>query len=255
MSGGTGRMRRRRRLLLVSAPIVIAALLAAYKMVSVVIAGNAAVSDFGHHDAAALRGDISTLSFLNVIKPGNTEFASGDLAALDGRLGEADSRFSDLLSRTAVSRSCPVRVNAELVRETQGDLAAHDGKLDAAEERYTAALAVVNDAPAGCFAGNDDPLADRRAVRNDAAARLADKIRALHHPPPLAAVQPPAARPPAPASPPAAAGSPVHSDINPDRLPGSGPAPELSLDPGRGDPLERLQHALANSDAAAGDGE
>ncbi len=251
--GGASRLRLRRRLLLLSVPVVIVALFIAYKMISVVIAGNAAVSDFRRHDVGALRDDISTLSFLNVIEPDSVALAHGDLAALDGQLGEADSRFSALMSRTDVSQSCPVRINAELVRETQGDLAARDGRLDQAERRYLAALTVIKDAPARCFDANSDPDADRRAIRNDAAARLADKIRALHAAPPLPAPQPPAPPPPPPPPPSAAApgsGSPVHSDVNPDKLPGSGPAPQLRLDPGTGNPLDRLQEALANSDAA-----
>ncbi|HME49433.1 hypothetical protein [Mycobacterium sp.] len=243
------RRRLRRRLLLLSAPMVIVALLVACKMISVVVAGNAAVSDFGRHDVGALRDDISATSFLNVIAPDNAAFAKGDLAALDGTLSEADSRFGDLLSHTEASRSCPVRVNAELVRETQGDLAVRDGKPDQAEQRYLAALALVRDAPVGCFDQNNDPDPARRAIRNDAAGRLADKIRALHAPPPAPQ---PVAPPPPPPPPPSAA---VGPEINPDKLPGSGPAPELRLDPGAGNPLDRLQEALANSDSAGQPGE
>ena len=260
---GRSRIRLRRRMLLVSAPVVVVALLTAYKMISVVLAGDAAVSDFRGHDIGALGDDISAMSFLNVVKPDNVELAKGDLAALNGKLSEADSRFSGLLTRTDAPRSCPVRINAELVRETQGDLAARSGELDQAEQRYLAALAVVKDAPGGCFAGNSDPDTDRRAVRNDAAARLADKIRALHTPPPEPASQR-AAVPPAPPPPPAA-GAPAGSgpavlghanpDANPDHLPGSGPVPDLRLQPGAGNLLDRLQEALRNSDAAGHAGE
>jgi hypothetical protein len=250
------RLRLRQRLVLFSTPVVIVALLVAFKMISVVIAGNAAVSDVKRQDVGALRGDVSTLSLLNVIGPENVAFAKGDLAALEGKLGEADSQFSDLLSRTAASRSCPLRINSELVRETQGDLAARDQKLDQAEQRYTAALAMIKEAPRGCFDANSDPDRDRRAIKNDAAARLADKIRALHVPPPLPAPAPPPPPPPPPPSGGATgSGSPVHSDVNPDRLPGTGPAPELRLDPGSPNPVQRLQEALANSDAAGQDDE
>jgi hypothetical protein len=256
---GRSRIRLRRRLLVVSTPVVIAALLVAYKMISVVLAGDAAVSDFRRHDVGALRDDISVMSVINVIKPDNVAFATGDLAALNGRLSEADSRFSDLLARTEAARSCPVRINDELVRETQGDLAARNGKLDEAEHRYLGALALIKDAPLGCFAHNSDPDTDRRAVRNDAAARLADKIRALHTPPPMPAPQPavapPAQPPPSSGGAPAGSGPAALGDVNPDRLPTNGPVPDLRLQPGIGNPVDRLQEALRNSDAAAHAGE
>ena len=64
-------------------------------------------------------------------------------------------------------------------------------------ERYTSALAIVEAAPEGCFAGNTDADVQRRAIRNDAAVRLAAKIAGLRAPLP-----PP---PPPPAPPPATA--------------------------------------------------
>jgi hypothetical protein len=249
------RIRLRRRLMLFSAPIVVVALLAALKMISVVVAGNAAVSDFESHDIKALRGDVSTMALANIIAPENVSFAQGVLAAVEGNLGEADSRFGELLSQADAAGSCPVRLNLELVRETQGDLSARSGRLEKAEERYTSALGVIKDAPAGCFGGNGDPDAERRAIRSDAAARLTDKIRALHAPP----ARPPAPPPPAPPPPPppvgAGSGPGGLADVGADRLPGTAAFPELRLDPGMGNPLDRLQEALANSDAAAQSGQ
>ncbi|HZA12566.1 hypothetical protein [Mycobacterium sp.] len=255
------RIRLRRRLFLLSAPVGIVALVLAYKLMSVVIAGNAAASDLARHNVDALRGDVAAMGFLNIVEPEKVSFWQANLAAVDGNLAEADSRFADILSHTAASGSCPVRVNLELVRERQGDVAAWDRKLAEAEQRYFAALRVINDAPAGCFQGNNDPDKERRAVRNDAAARLAQKINNLHLPPPPLA-PPPAPAPAAPPAPPPAAppagvvgpGSPSLTDVGADRLPGSGPVPELRLDPGAGNPLDRLQEALANSDASGQSG-
>jgi hypothetical protein len=264
---GPSRLRLRRRLVLFSAPVVAVALLAAVKLISVVILGNAAASDFGRHDTGALRDDIATLSVLNVIAPDKLAFAQGGLAALEGDLGAADSRFSDVLSRTDASRSCPVRVNVELVRETQGDRAARDGRRDQAEQHYASALAVIKDAPQVCFQGNSDPNSDRRAIRNDAAPRLADKINALHTPLPSspspprppAATSPPAPPPPPPPPPVGAPGPGGDagnlSRVDPDRLPGTnGSAPALRLDPGSGNPLDRLREALGDADASGGGG-
>jgi hypothetical protein len=231
------RLRLRRRLLVLSAPLVIVALIAVVKMISVVVAGNSAVSDFDRGDVEALQDDVSTLNVLNVIEPAKAPFAAGTLGVREGRLDEADARFSEALSRTDPAQSCPVRINLELVRERQGDVDAREGRLDQARERYTSALAVVEGAPEGCFEGNTDPDPERRAIRNDAAARLAAKMAGLRAAPPPPPPPPQAAPPPPPLPPPVA---PVV------------PAPEgtqapLRLEPGAGDPIEKLQQLLEDA--------
>lgn len=230
------RLRLRRRLLLFSAPVVLVVLIAIVKMISVVVAGDSAVSDFGRGDSAALRDDVAALKILNVIEAEKAPFAAGTLAVREGRLDEADTRFSEALSRTDPAQSCPVRVNLELVRERQGDVDAWEGRLDQARERYTSALAIVADAPERCFQGNTDPDAERRAVRNDAAARLAAKIAGLREPqPPPPPPPPPAAPPPPP--PPVAPAAP-----QPDE-----PQAPLRLEPGAGDPIEKLRQILQDA--------
>ena len=263
-----GRVRLRRRLLLISAPVVVVSVLAAIKMISVVVLGGAAVSDFAGRDVGALRDDVSALHLLNVIEPGHTTFADGDLAAAAGDLAGADARFGDVLSQTAAAQSCPVRINLELVRETQGDLAVKNGDPVEGVRRYQAALAVIKGAPERCFQGNDDPDPGRRAIRDEAAARLAEKIRQLEAlvAPPPGAPQPgvpsgaPQPAPPSgalqPAPPPGAPapGSSVNLGVlDPDQLPG-GPVAPLRLGPDAGDPLDRLQEALGNSSAAGHNG-
>jgi hypothetical protein len=228
------RLRLRRRLLVFSAPVVIVALIAAVKMISVVVAGNSAVSHFTGGDVAALRDDVSAMSILNVIEPAKAPFAAGALAVREGRLDEADARFTEALSRTEATQSCPVRVNLELVRERQGDVDAWEGRPDQARERYTSALAIVEDAPGGCFEGNTDPDAGRRAIRDDAAARLAAKMAALGTAPPAPPPPPP---PPPPAPPPLAPATP---EPEPPQAP-------LRLEPGAGDPIERLRQLLQDA--------
>lgn len=246
---GPSRLRLRRRLIVFSAPAVIVMLVAVIKLISVLTAGTAAVSDFAGRDIDALRDDIASMTSL--IEPDTVLFARGDLAALEGNLDDAESRFSDLLARGDGTRACPVRVNLELIRETQGDIAAFDGSLPAAEERYNSALSVIADAPPRCFEGNEDPDQDRRAVRNDAAARLLYKIDNLGSP--LFAPPPPPLPAPPPSAPADAGGDPGGgSDVNPDALPGDAPLPELRLEPGVGNPVERLQEALGDADAAGG---
>ncbi len=260
-----GRLRLRRRLLVLSAPVVVLLVLAAVKMMSVAVVGDSAVSDFARDDGAALRADASRLGVLNLVEPARAPFAAGAADVLDGRLTDADSHFSQALARTPDARSCDVRVNVELVRETQGDVAAAAGRAAAAGERYRSALGVVGDATANCFEGNSDPLADRRRVRQDTAARLRAKIAALQSvPPPQPAAQ---NAPPPPPPPPAPGGQPDTappalgptgaglSDIAPDRLPSPGAEPpgQHRLDPTGGAPLDRLRQLLTDAASSGSD--
>jgi hypothetical protein len=118
------RLRLRRRLVVLSVPAALVVLVAAAKMISVLLVGGAAVEAFAEHDTESLRDDINALAVLNVIEPQKIPFAQGDLAALEGRIDDAERAFSNALAGTSAADSCAVRVNLELVRETQGDLAA-----------------------------------------------------------------------------------------------------------------------------------
>lgn len=229
--------RLRRRLLVFSAPVAVLLVIALLKLSSVIIAGGLAASDYAQRDAGALRGNVATLNLLNVVEPAKAYFAAGDLAVLDGRLEDADRQFTEALARSGGDASCPARVNLELVRETLGDKAAGAADVDAAVAAYLNALSVVNDAPAGCFKGNDDPDPERRTVRDEAAARLDAKLDAVRIAPPLP--PPPEAAPPPPPPPPSGSGSaPGERDT------------QLRLDPGTGDPLERLQQILRDAAGA-----
>ncbi|TRW86373.1 hypothetical protein FK535_07920 [Mycolicibacterium sp. 018/SC-01/001] len=231
------RLRSRRRLLLWSALPSALALAVAGALIIVVMTGRSAQQNFASGATGALADDVAVLQTLGVIEPATTHVTAGTLAVREDRLADADAEFSTALADSAGEGSCPVRVNLELVRERQGDVAAWEARLDDARERYAAALAVIDDAPPGCFAGDDDPDADRRAVRADAAARIAAKLQNL-------GTVAPNAPPPPPPSAAAAPAPPV----------GGAPVPESPqtrrLDPGRGDPLDALQRIL--TDAARG---
>jgi hypothetical protein len=231
-------MTLRRRLLLFSAPVAVLLVFALLKLCSVVIAGGLAPTDFAQKDTGALRTEVATLNALNVVEPAKASFAAGTLAVLDGRLEEADAQFSEALTRTAPAESCDTRVNLELVRETLGDKAAGVLDVETAVARYRSALTAVNDAPAGCFAGNADPDQERRTVRNEAAARLNEKIDDLQARPPLP--PPPAAVPPPPPPP----GESAVDERD----------PRLRLNPQSGDPLQRLQQILRDAAAARNGG-
>ena len=235
------RLRLRRRLLIYSAPLTAVMLVVIVKLISVAVAGNSAVSSFNRGDGSAVGADAAVLGIANLVEPAKAPFAAGTAAVLDGRLGDADAHFVASLARTDAAHSCPVRVNLELVRETQGDRAAAAGDRAGADERYVSALAVVDAAPHGCFSGNSDPDPQRQAIRNDAANRLAAKRIALTTTPPSPPPPPPAAPPPPPPLPqPTAAFTPDGREIPPRRL-----------EPGGGDPLDKLQQILQDAAGAA----
>lgn len=238
MTRRPARLRLRRRLLIYSAPVVAVALLVAIKLFSVVLAGNSAVEAFASRDGDAVAADAAILGVVNVVEPARAPFAAGAAAVLDGRIEDADAHFTDALARTDMAGSCPVRVNLELVRETQGDRAAAAGDRARADERYASALAVVDAAPHACFAGNTDPDPQRHAIRDDAANRLAAKRTALTAPPPATPPPPPPPPPAAPPPPP-----PPVATVAPDGR----EIPPRRLDPAGGDPLDKLQQVLQDA--------
>ncbi|WP_406815064.1 hypothetical protein [Mycobacterium sp. M23085] len=242
MTGKPFRLRLRRRLVVYSAPLVAVTLLVIAKLISVVLVGDSAASAFARGDGDALRIDAAILGVVNVVEPARAPFAAGAAAVLDGRLDDADGHFSDALARTDVASSCPARVNLELVRETQGDRAAAAGDRGRAEERYLSALSVVDAAPVTCFAGNTDPDPQRRALRADAANRLAAKRTALNAPPSEAPPPPPPPPPAAPPPPP-----PPLATVAPDGR----QFPPRRLDPAGADPLDKLQQVLQDAAGAA----
>lgn len=210
-------MKLRRRLLIYSAPVVVAVLILVVKLASVAVAGDAAVRHFAQGDVAALAGDVDTLRVLNIVEPAKAHYAAGTLAVLQNRLDAADREFTEALQRTDHAQSCAVRVNLALVREARGDAAAAVFEAPTAVDHYMRAKQVIEEAPAGC-------------VGDDTAARLEAKIAAVSAPVP----------PPAPAP-------PVSEPLPP--ISGSAPSTRgpRSLEPGRGDPLEKLQQILRDA--------
>lgn len=244
MTRKPARLRLRRRLLVYSAPVVALALLVTIKLFSVVLVGNSAAHAFTRGDARAVRTDATILGVVNVVEPARAPFAAGTAAVLDGRLEDADAHFTDALARSDTIASCWARVNLELVRETQGDRAAAAGDRARADERYSSALAIVDAASRGCFAGNADPDPQRRLIRDDAANRLAAKRIALTATPPPPSPPPPPPLPAAPPPPP-----PPLATITGD----GGEVPPRRLDPAGGDPLDKLQQVLQDAAGAAGE--
>ncbi|MBU8807549.1 hypothetical protein KL953_01425 [Mycolicibacterium goodii] len=224
---------RSARLLVYSAPVAVVTVLIIVKLLSLVVAGRSVASDYADRDAGAMAGDIAVLRLFNVVEPAKVHVADGARAVLENRLTDAERQYSEALTHTDAADSCPVRVDLELVRETLGDRAASRFDTPAAIEFYEAARDVVTRAPQGCFAGNDDTDPHRRALREEAAARLDDKLAAMR-----------TAAPPPPPPPPAAA--PVPSSPGADGAPPDADT-RNRLNPGSGDPLERLQQILRDA--------
>lgn len=230
------RLRLRRRLLVFSAAPALIMLLVAAKLISVVVAGNAAQRHYESGDIGALADDVAILQVFNVIEPPNAPFAAGALAVLDDRLDVADTRFAEALAHTDQPRTCPARINLVLVRERRADIDAWEARLDSARTQYLSALQVLTDAPAGCFAGNQDTDPQRRAIREETAARIDAKLRNLGTvAPPAPVVAPPVAAPP-PAAPPPVSAPGVEDPAEPRRL-----------DPTEGDPMDVLRRLLRDA--------
>ncbi|MCH9729828.1 MAG: hypothetical protein K0U84_09165, partial [Actinomycetia bacterium] len=177
---GASRQRLRRRLVVASVPATVVLLVVVAKLISVQIGGHSAITHYQERNTGALRGDISLLSWMNIIEADKVPFVEGDLAVLEGRLDDAEASFRAAM---AGRDSCDVRVNLELVQETQGDVAVRYRDKDRARERYTTALELVQSAPSNCFEGNDDPSAERAEIRRTTEPRLLLKIEALDEPP------------------------------------------------------------------------
>jgi hypothetical protein len=220
-----------------SAPVALLLVVVIVKSLSFVIAGDSAASAYQERDNASLRSAVNTLTVLNVVESAKAHFAAGSLAVLDNRLEEADRRFTESLKRSEPGESCPTRVNLELVRETLGDRAAAEFDARTAVAQYVSARTIVEQAESGCFAGNSDPDVQRRALRNDALARLDQKIKAVQAVPP-----PPPPLPGATAAPPPPGGSGGQDD---EQI-------QLRLDPRAGTPLDRLQQILRDAAAQPG---
>lgn len=216
------RLRLRRRLFLYTVPVAALLAVVVAGLISVVVVGNSAVDSFNRHDIEALRIDVDKLKKFGVIEAGSIAFAEGDLLVLEGKLDDAEKRFSEALESFDGADSCPVRINLELVRETLADLAVRSGRPKDADRLYNDALTVVKDAPDGCFLYNTDPNDERRAVRADAKPRLERKLAAMHAPPPPPPTGP-AVVTPEPPPPPPALPPPPGQGIGQGDGPGEGP--------------------------------
>lgn len=176
-SQGPHRKVLRRRLVLLSILPALVLLAIGAKLVTMVAYGSAATSDYLDFDSRGLADDVRMLKSMNVIDSYKAFFADGDRYVLDGKLGDAQAEFTTSLSLVDPEDSCPVRVNLEVVLETQGDLKSADNRRDEAKPLWQEALKTVQEAPTGCFDTRTEPDEAVRKHLNETEQRLLDKLK------------------------------------------------------------------------------
>jgi hypothetical protein len=178
-SQGPHRKVLRRRLVLLSILPALVLLAIGAKLVTMVAYGSAATSDYLDFDSRGLADDVRMLKSVNVIDSYKAYFADGDRYVLDGKLGDAQAEFTTSLSLVDPEDSCPVRINLEVVLETQGDLKSADDHRDEAKPLWQEALKTVQEAPVGCFDTKTEPDEAVRKQLNETEQRLLDKLKDL----------------------------------------------------------------------------
>lgn len=176
-SQGPHRRVLRRRLVLLSLLPALVLLAVGAKLVTMVAYGSAAKSDYLEFDSRALADDVRVLKSVNVIDSYKAYFADGDRYALEGKLSDAQAEFTTSLSLVDQEDSCPVRINLEVVLETQGDLKSADNRRDEAKPLWQEALKTVREAPGGCFDTKTEPDEVVRKHLNETEQRLLDKLK------------------------------------------------------------------------------
>lgn len=176
-SQGPSRKVLRRRLIVFSVVPAVILVAIAVKLMAMVVYGNSARSHYLDYDSYSLSDDVRKLKSLNVIDSYKAYFADGDRYVLEGKLAEAESEFKKSLSLVSQERSCPVRINLEVVLEALGDLKNADENRDQAKLLWTEALKVTQEAPGGCFDTTTEPDEERRTHLNETEQRLEDKLK------------------------------------------------------------------------------
>ena len=179
----------RRRLLLASAVPVLLAVALAVKLLSVGYLGGQAAGAFGRGDRASVASAASGLGIANFVERHKAPFAAGDALVLSGDYAGARTLFEASLADATPADECKVRVNLVLSIERLADRTAEAaaGPADAGTEAaklYNDGLAVVKEAPPGCFSpdGNQgnatgaDGEGDRLREAEERLQAKADKL-------------------------------------------------------------------------------
>lgn len=145
------RLRRRRLLLAWGAVPVLAALAVALKLLSLSVFAQQAIWAFDAKDGAGVSSAADGLGVADVIETHKSHFARGDAYVLAGDYTRARAAFEEALRRTGPDDECTVRVNLALSIEKLAVAAQEAGDPARATSLYDDGLAVVEDAPEGCF--------------------------------------------------------------------------------------------------------
>lgn len=200
----------RRKLVALSVVPVLLLLGLALKLIVMVSTGYAAQSHYLGYDSYSLRDDVRLLKSWNIIDSYKAYFTEGDRYVLEGKLAEAETEFKQSLERVDPGKSCPVRINLEVVLETRGDLKSADRKRDEAKKFWEEALVVTREAPAGCFDTTSEPDGEVRKHLNETERRLLDKLKD----PPTTSTSPTPTTSPSPSPSPSDGGGGGGSDQN-----------------------------------------
>ena len=165
------RRQRRRRLLLWSALPVLLVLCLAVKLLSVGVLAGVADRSFAGGNAAAVADAATGLRIANLIEPHKAPFAEGDALFLAGDFAGARERFEEALSLAGTADECVIRANLALTVERLGDARLRAEDPTAAGRLFAEGLAVVHEAPEGCFGAGTDAGAGNK-LEQDAGNKL-----------------------------------------------------------------------------------
>ncbi|ROQ41260.1 hypothetical protein EDF46_0636 [Frondihabitans sp. PhB188] len=173
------RRRYRRRLFWWSLVPVLLVLVVAVKLLSMPILAGVAQGQYERRNFDQVVAASDGLGPVNVLEPWVRHFDRGTGLAGIGVLVDSRTeleRALALVPDSNVAATCRVQTDLALVVEQQGDSAVLDGDLDKASAFYTHALALIDQAPDGCF---DDPDSDSappsKKPLDDAKSRLEQK--------------------------------------------------------------------------------
>ncbi|WP_426996005.1 hypothetical protein [Pseudarthrobacter sp. N5] len=125
---------------------------AALKLLGVGYLGDQAAQQFGRGDSAAVSTAAGWLGVANVLEVHKAPLAAGDGLVLGNDYAGARTRFEEALSVSTPLDECKIRVNLALSSELLGDARRKDEDPAAAGRLFAEARAVVDTAPDGCFA-------------------------------------------------------------------------------------------------------
>jgi len=167
-----GKLQRRRMLLVSAAPGLLAVALAV-KLLSAGYLGGQAAEAFTRGDQSGVASASAGMGIANVVERHKAPFAAGDALTLAGDYAGARTLFEATLADAPQADECKVRVNLVLSIEKLADKSTASADAGSGAARlYGEGLAVVEDAPPGCF------TAEGRGDSANGADGEGDRLRA-----------------------------------------------------------------------------